>query len=189
MFPHKITKCENDFIHWRCIDCGAHVKCQISLCGISSQCPYCKKDTIYPTIQDCWTQLHKPSKLSLISVKGRDSIKKHWTMIGVSFVILFLGSLLEESLLKKGWLSRDLEWLYILIFLASLWIYFSSCVRRLHDLGRSGIHILSYFIPILGLFTLYDILAKKGISGFNKYGVSPDKQKTLMAEQDAVANP
>lgn len=60
----------------------------------------------------------------------------------------------------------------LLISLASL----SAAVRRLHDVGKSGLWILTTFIPVLGLifgivlffFTLYPS------DGPNQYGPGPD---------------
>lgn len=44
--------------------------------------------------------------------------------------------------------------------------------RRIHDIGKSGIYLLFYFIPIIGPILLLIWFAKDSQPGVNQYGVS-----------------
>jgi len=71
---------------------------------------------------------------------------------------------------------------YFLFALASLIPGLACCVRRLHDIGKSGWWVLIGFIPLVGLvllvFTLMD-----SQPGPNQYGPNP---KELPAGNPAI---
>jgi uncharacterized membrane protein YhaH (DUF805 family) len=46
-------------------------------------------------------------------------------------------------------------------------------VRRMHDIGKSGWHLLVAFIPLVGAFVLLYWYAKDGDPGANAYGANP----------------
>lgn len=48
--------------------------------------------------------------------------------------------------------------------------FFSSAVRRFHDLGFSGWRILLVFIPLLGIVLILPLFVTSGDPGTNKYG-------------------
>jgi uncharacterized membrane protein YhaH (DUF805 family) len=50
-------------------------------------------------------------------------------------------------------------------------------VRRLHDVGKSGLYIFLVLIPVIGIIWLLFILTEEGHSGKNQYGVKPKKEK------------
>lgn len=55
------------------------------------------------------------------------------------------------------------------VFIAGL----AVCVRRLHDIGKSGWNYLFFLIPIVG-FILYIVwFTRDSEPGANKYGISP----------------
>jgi hypothetical protein len=55
-------------------------------------------------------------------------------------------------------------------FLIVLYIMAASHVKRAHDVGKSHIFALVFFVPIIGwIVTLY-LLFKKGMDGVNKFG-------------------
>ena len=49
----------------------------------------------------------------------------------------------------------------------------SAGVRRLHDVGRPGIHYLVILIPLIGLILLIMWTAKEGVPEANEYGPNP----------------
>jgi uncharacterized membrane protein YhaH (DUF805 family) len=51
-------------------------------------------------------------------------------------------------------------------FLPSL----AVCVRRLHDVGKSGWFYFIFLIPIIGFFWILYLFCKNGNVGENKYG-------------------
>jgi uncharacterized membrane protein YhaH (DUF805 family) len=53
------------------------------------------------------------------------------------------------------------------------------CVRRLHDVGKSGWWIFINFIPIAGIIWCFILLVTEGEADENKYGENP-KLETLV---------
>lgn len=56
------------------------------------------------------------------------------------------------------------------VFLMMLIVYFSIEVRRMHDLGWSGVVILLNVIPIVNAYIFIKLLCSRGTRGNNKYG-------------------
>lgn len=58
----------------------------------------------------------------------------------------------------------------------SVAVFFSAlslCVRRLHDLNRSGFLFLLFFIPVINFFLAIYLIFFKGTEGENRYGSDP----------------
>ena len=60
-----------------------------------------------------------------------------------------------------------------LISIAGFIAGLSLCVRRLHDLNRSGLFWLLVFIPIVDFFFAIYVIFFKGTEGDNQYGPDP----------------
>ena len=45
-------------------------------------------------------------------------------------------------------------------------------IKRLHDLGRSGIHSIWFVVPIVGQILVILLLFLKGNDGQNNYGIN-----------------
>jgi uncharacterized membrane protein YhaH (DUF805 family) len=63
--------------------------------------------------------------------------------------------------------------LYILYMLAVFIPGLAVSVRRLHDVGKSGLWILIAFIPIIGAIWLLVLMVTDSIPGENQYGPNP----------------
>lgn len=50
-------------------------------------------------------------------------------------------------------------------------------VRRLHDVGKSGLYIFLVLIPVIGIIWLLFIFTEEGHSGKNQYGLKPKETK------------
>lgn len=61
----------------------------------------------------------------------------------------------------------------ILWVLATLVPYLALLVRRMHDLDKSGLVLLFYFIPVVGLILLIVWLCTPGTPGANRFGTDP----------------
>jgi len=46
-------------------------------------------------------------------------------------------------------------------------------VRRLHDIGKSGVWVLISFVPLIGGIWLIILLAQEGVQAENKWGPDP----------------
>ena len=96
---------------------------------------------------------------------SRTSRKEFWYFVLVNFVIGIV----------IGFLAGLLH-LRILSTLYNLFITIPSLaigVRRLHDIGKSGLWILLWFIPIIGWIVLIYFYALPGNAGPNEYGDVP----------------
>ncbi|MEG0025431.1 MAG: DUF805 domain-containing protein [Akkermansia sp.] len=65
--------------------------------------------------------------------------------------------------------------LMILSYLISLALFlpsFAVCVRRLHDIGKSGTYILFGLIPLVGSIILLIFACTDSQKGTNQYGIS-----------------
>lgn len=104
--------------------------------------------------------------------EGRTSRKYYWMFVLVNIVILIVIMQFEQLQLGGGstYQGGILSNLYnIFIFIPGI----SICVRRLHDINKSGWWILVFLIPIIGIIWLIILNIKKGDVGENKYGKLP----------------
>lgn len=59
------------------------------------------------------------------------------------------------------------------IVMAGAWAGVCITIKRLHDLGRSGWHMLLFFVPLYNLYLGLVLLLKKGTDGANDFGPDP----------------
>jgi uncharacterized membrane protein YhaH (DUF805 family) len=93
--------------------------------------------------------------------------------------IVYALSMLWDSLLGTSFRIIDPDtgisyWyggaFYYVAFLLMIVPIFATTVRRLHDTGCSGSHLLWMIIPIVGSIILLVFLCQKSNLGENKYG-------------------
>ncbi|WP_139957594.1 DUF805 domain-containing protein [Flavicella sediminum] len=108
---------------------------------------------------------------------GRARRKEYWMYALFQILILlafstFMGilDLPEESIF-----STLLSSLLGLYFLGSIVPTISLAVRRMHDIDKTGSHVLIYFIPFIGSIWFLILTIKEGTVGKNKYGPDPKK--------------
>lgn len=107
-------------------------------------------------------------------------------------------NVLKKSFCFSGRIDRRQYWLFLLLLLVimavcvwftskipglPLWQiygilmlipYVSSTVKRLHDIGRSGLWLLSIIVPVFGWVYLFVLTIENGKEGENKYGAPED---------------
>tara|TARA_A200000113_G_scaffold44776_2_gene36293 strand:+ start:2689 stop:3066 length:378 start_codon:yes stop_codon:yes gene_type:complete len=104
--------------------------------------------------------------------------KEYWMFTLVNFIIslaivgidnaLGLSFNYTENILGSGVFNL----LYnLLILIPSL----AVAVRRLHDIGKSGLMLLIGLIPLVGAIWLLILLLRDSEAGENKYGANPKK--------------
>jgi uncharacterized membrane protein YhaH (DUF805 family) len=97
---------------------------------------------------------------------GRATRKEYWMFFLFNFVISIIVNIIDVYLGTEGLLVG-------LYMLAIILPGIAIAVRRLHDVGKSGLFFLISFIPIVGVIWLIVMLCSKGIDGDNKYGQDP----------------
>ncbi len=99
--------------------------------------------------------------------KGRARRKEYWMFVLFNFIISFVMSLLGLVVLS---------WIYtVAVFIPSL----AVCVRRLHDIGKSGWWLLISFIPLIGLIWLIVLFVQDSQAGSNEWGANPKGEDVI----------
>ena len=108
---------------------------------------------------------------------GRARRKEFWWFILTNAVIICvvpstLVVLMNYSIIPPG------IGLFIFVFYTSAAVLLtlptiSVSVRRLHDIGMSGLFLLVHFIPTIGTIIVVLLMLKKGDSGANAFGEDP----------------
>ena len=117
-----------------------------------------------------------------LAFKGRINRRIYWIYTAGSLLILLFPSLL----LNDSEDSDSIFWDLILGSVGGLTIYIDIAVsvKRLHDTGRSGWHLLLGFVPIIGTIYLLVVCGFiKGTEGINDYGPPADKITLRQADQ------
>lgn len=110
-----------------------------------------------------------------VDFDGRARRKEYWTftLFNIIFQILLyiLAYLfLELNVYSLFSLFAVLSWIYpIAVLLPSL----AVCIRRLHDIGKSGWWYLLNFIPFVGVIILIIWFCKDGMKENNQWGENP----------------
>lgn len=108
------------------------------------------------------------------TLKGRASRSEFWWFALGSFVFSYLLIFMINFQLLA---NPEAEWWVLLLLVLTMNIamiaiaipQFSSAVRRLHDIGKSGWWLL-ITLTIVGVVVLWIWLAKEGMQEVNKYG-------------------
>ena len=95
----------------------------------------------------------------------------YWYVVLMTFIIGIVLSLLAYAVPSLSILSS-------IYGLASLIPSIAICVRRLHDIGKSGWWYLLIFVPLVGAIILLVWFIREGDHGDNLYG--PDPKTTVV---------
>jgi len=71
-------------------------------------------------------------------------------------------------------------YIYLLYLLAVLIPGIAVCIRRLHDIGKSGWMILIGLIPIIGIIWLLVLMVMDSTPGENQYGLNPKELAAIL---------
>jgi uncharacterized membrane protein YhaH (DUF805 family) len=108
---------------------------------------------------------------------GRARRKEYWMFVLFNLIFLvvaaFADNILGTTFGKGSGLELPYGWLYMLYGFAVLIPGIAVCVRRLHDLGKSGWMIFVALIPLIGAIWLLVLYCTAGNQGENKYGPDP----------------
>lgn len=99
---------------------------------------------------------------------GRARRSEYWWFVavnlGVALAITVVLGILSDTLASLASALYGLA-----VFVPGL----AVSVRRLHDTGRSGWHLLAGLIPLLGAIYLIYVMVQEGDAGDNEYGPDP----------------
>ena len=101
-----------------------------------------------------------------VEFEGRSRRKEYWTFVLVNSAISIILSALDSTI------GFGFGFLGLLFYLAILLPSIAVSVRRLHDIGKSGLWLLLAFVPIVNLVLIYFFLLDSE-TGSNEYGANP----------------
>lgn len=109
---------------------------------------------------------------------GRSRRKEYWaaTLFNSIFIFIFLAIVF---IINDYSISRILYFLYGIFILITFIPNLSLCIRRLHDVGKSGWFYLLGFIPIIGLWPAALILFVDSEPHTNQWGEDPKKDERI----------
>ena len=103
---------------------------------------------------------------------GRARRKEYWMFTLFNFIFLIV-ALILDNLLGTAITGVGYGLFYILYALAVLIPGLAVCVRRLHDVGKSGWMFFIVLIPIAGGIWMLILMVTDSIAGENEYGPNP----------------
>ena len=104
---------------------------------------------------------------------GRSRRKEYWMFTLYNIVITMVLYVAGLLLLMRGSIAMVFFGLAIIYWLAVLVPGLAVCVRRLHDIDKSGWFILVSLIPAVGGIILLVLVCLDGTPGDNRFGPSP----------------
>lgn len=119
-----------------------------------------------------WRYFDKCVAQNYVNFEGRARRKEFWSYQLVYF-LLYLAVYIPSLILIV--MTEISSFAFIPFVMAiALWLPgLAVCVRRLHDIGRSGWWYLILLIPLIGGFILLYWAIKEGDPGPNQYGEDP----------------
>lgn len=108
-----------------------------------------------------------------VNFKGRSTRSEYWWVMLASFIFGFVLGLIMSITMDKSTMpptpNTAMTVIFWIIELALLLPSIALCIRRLHDVGKSGWFLLIALVPIVGsLYLLY--LYCKPSDGPNQWG-------------------
>ena len=109
---------------------------------------------------------------------SRSRRKEYWaaTLFNSIFIFIFLAIVF---IINDYSISRILYFLYGIFILIIAIPNLSLCIRRLHDVGKSGWFYLIGFIPIINLWPVALILFVDSEPHTNQWGEDPKKDERI----------
>ncbi|VXB35685.1 conserved hypothetical protein; putative inner membrane protein [Flavobacterium sp. 9AF] len=106
--------------------------------------------------------------------RGRARRSEYWYFV-LGNIILAILAYLIDNLFGLNFDEDAGGPLYLIVLLGTIIPTIAVMIRRLHDVGKSGVFFLVWFIPIVGPIWLLVLLLTEGNTGRNQYGNDPKK--------------
>lgn len=115
----------------------------------------------------CWKQY--------ADFSGRARRKEYWMFVLFNIIVAIIAGIIDGVL---GLINPEIG-LGVFGGLYSLAVFIPSiavAVRRLHDIGKSGLYYLLGLIPLVGAIVLLIWFCTEGEHGANKWGEDPKSE-------------
>lgn len=98
---------------------------------------------------------------------GRAHRQEYWMFILVNAIVCIVLNIIQMII------GLELPYLTMLYSLALLLPNIAVCMRRLHDIDRTGWWLLMMLLPIIGWIVLLVFYCQPGTAGANRFGEDP----------------
>ena len=115
-----------------------------------------------------------------VKFDGRAPRSEYWWFLVFIFIVNVVAVCID---LSASNIYEKSELFSTLAGLALLLPKLAVCVRRLHDLNKSGWWVLLFFIPIIGPIVLIIWFVMRGTVGTNNFGEDPIPESNLNNHQ------
>ena len=107
-----------------------------------------------------------------LDFSGRARRKEYWMFVLFHFIALFLLMLIDTTIgTTVG--EEGIGFFYLVYLVLAIIPSIAVSVRRLHDLGKSGVWFLINFIPFIGAIWFLILTCMEGQSKPNQWGENP----------------
>lgn len=117
------------------------------------------------------------SNIFRLTISGRLSRSAYWIGLLVCLAVSTLVSVIYQRAAYTLVMSETTNTLFLwaISFVNIVLFVFYCCqvIRRLHDIGRNGLWLLVFFIPLIGFIAMVVLGCLKGALGANEYGPNP----------------
>ena len=112
---------------------------------------------------------------------GRATRSEYWYFVLFNLLAAFLAGIVAAAIgIPLGWSETTQTALAELYLLAALLPSIAIAVRRLHDIGLSGLWLLICFVPLLGGLALLVMYCQDSQPGANQFGPNPKGVEATM---------
>ena len=107
-----------------------------------------------------------------LDFSGRARRKEYWMFVLFHFIALFLLMLIDTTIgTTVG--EEGVGFFYLVYLVLAIIPSIAVSVRRLHDLGKSGVWFLINFIPFIGAIWFLILTCMEGENKSNQWGENP----------------
>ena len=114
------------------------------------------------------------SLINYFNIKGRATRKEFWVFFLFNIIFNIIVRVLDYILLNLGGFNFTITFGFgYLTLIYTLWLIipsFTICIRRLHDINKSGVNLLFALIPLVGAVILLIFYCTDSFPADNKWG-------------------
>jgi len=109
------------------------------------------------------------------TIKGRACRSEYW-WFHLLWVICYFSALILSPAAEGSDVITAISWMIFGVMIISIIPLFTASIRRLHDVGKSGVWLFFSLIPFVGTIVVLIALIPEGDKGKNRFGKNPLKK-------------
>ncbi|WP_338847176.1 DUF805 domain-containing protein [Massilia sp. W12] len=121
----------------------------------------------------------KFTKVKIFALRGRIGRLRYYVYpVALTLLFAFPLGILFAIIGADPAKLESLSWLMVLLAIPFIGMYVVFCIRRLHDLDKTGWLCLLMLLPLVNLLFMLYLLFAPGTDGDNRYGAPPEPNTT-----------